>query len=186
MNELVEVKVVAGASFDEVFDLWAARDPQPSWVARECAHENTACRYRLRADGMKMYRYQCLNCGQGASTWLKRYAVPRDEPIEAWDGALEREMSAAFYEGNRARYAAWNERKNRLWKAYQSAYLASDHWRRRRAICIKEAGGWCERCRKKQARHAHHLNYKHFGAETHEDLMAVCDTCHWEIHGRRF
>ncbi len=62
-------------------------------------------------------------------------------------------------------------------------YLASPAWRRKRQQVLDRDGGICQGCRKKAATEVHHLTYVRFGGEMLFDLVAVCDDCHYRIHG---
>lgn len=70
-------------------------------------------------------------------------------------------------------------------------YLASPHWTDVKErffasrLVSRNSGGkrCCEACRKSDVRlSVHHRTYKRLGKERLIDLMAVCDSCHEEIH----
>lgn len=68
-------------------------------------------------------------------------------------------------------------------------YLASDHWRERRALALKTAGYKCSRCGKHGGRggaglQVHHLSYERLGSERHDDLEVLCPYCHRVRHGK--
>lgn len=65
------------------------------------------------------------------------------------------------------------------------AYYQSRSWRARRQRVLRERP-CCERCQRARAQMAHHLSYKRIGQELDSDLMAVCRSCHHQLHGRRF
>jgi len=60
-------------------------------------------------------------------------------------------------------------------------YLASEHWRQRRAHSFALAMGICAGCGRK-AEHIHHRTYDRLGDERDDDLVAVCHDCHRDIH----
>lgn len=68
-------------------------------------------------------------------------------------------------------------------------YIASDAWRRRRALKLMLAGGLsghvaCELCRMVRSVNrvdVHHATYENFGAEKMADLSILCRTCHDRI-----
>jgi hypothetical protein len=45
------------------------------------------------------------------------------------------------------------------------------------------SGGLCERCKNKPPSEIHHLSYKP-PIEVPSNMLAVCHSCHWEIHGK--
>jgi 5-methylcytosine-specific restriction endonuclease McrA len=63
------------------------------------------------------------------------------------------------------------------------AYLNSSEWRSKRLKVLQRAKFKCEQCKKKQATQIHHKSYRHIFNEPLSDLLAVCATCHREIHG---
>lgn len=40
----------------------------------------------------------------------------------------------------------------------------------------------CQLCRKHKATQAHHTSYENIGNETEDDIMALCERCHYHIH----
>lgn len=72
-----------------------------------------------------------------------------------------------------------------LSQEYQD-YIASDAWRRRRALKLLLAGGLCGRVECELCKIArpvnrvdvHHVTYERFGAERMDDLSILCRNCH--------
>lgn len=63
-------------------------------------------------------------------------------------------------------------------------YLKSDDWRERRKELMEEADWCCSSCGEK-ATQLHHLSYGNLGEEELEvDVVALCNNCHKEIHGK--
>lgn len=66
-----------------------------------------------------------------------------------------------------------------------NAYLQSEHWKKLRNKRIKWENGIaeCSACHKKTTNiQLHHVSYKKLGNERKEDLVALCDECHWRVH----
>lgn len=65
-------------------------------------------------------------------------------------------------------------------------YLRTQHWQQIRAKVLQRANGRCERCGYEPWRpgtlQVHHLSYDRLGAESLEDLVAICPRCHMKIH----
>ncbi len=62
-------------------------------------------------------------------------------------------------------------------------YLKSDDWKERKKILLSMADNICSKCGA-NANILHHLNYHNLGCEVlGEDVVAVCSSCHNEIHG---
>lgn len=62
-------------------------------------------------------------------------------------------------------------------------YLHTDAWQRQRQKVLLRAAHKCERCfMANTALEVHHLKYGPRGREDLRDLIAVCPSCHSEIH----
>jgi len=62
-------------------------------------------------------------------------------------------------------------------------YLKSERWLAFRRRILIRSDGFCENCFKKtKPLHIHHLTYERWGCELEEDVLALCVTCHNEIH----
>ena len=61
-------------------------------------------------------------------------------------------------------------------------YLKTSDWKERRKELLEEAGNECNVCGA-SANILHHLNYDNLGFEELEtDVVAVCNSCHMELH----
>lgn len=64
-------------------------------------------------------------------------------------------------------------------------YLKSEGWKERRKILLESADNKCCKCGN-IANQLHHLNYRNLGCEVlGDDVIAVCNSCHKEIHGEK-
>lgn len=65
---------------------------------------------------------------------------------------------------------------------YEEA-LSSPHWCELKSSIRRRCGGLCEWCSRRPMAHLHHRTYARLGHELASDVMAVCEACHWNIHG---
>lgn len=162
--------------------------PQPGKNELLSRFQNPAdsCEHRFEvrrmscSNGTTQFRKQCIQCGKGLSAISVKTLSRR-----------ERNKAPEFDRGLQdvVRETAWNRWKTSTeydqqdrWLAWYNGYLASSVWRRRRAVVLARSLGICESCRKLRATDAHHLTYKHVGAEPLFELVAVCPSCHRQIH----
>jgi len=150
-----------------------------------CRHAAEELRYKLARNGVKMYVYQCLSCGEAVSTWQQE---PDDgfEPDE-FDQALQDENRKYKEEAHAADYEEkltklQEEGGNRAVK-YDDYIRTSPKWKKRRALVLKRANHLCECCLSAKATAVHHENYDTLFNEVLWDLRAVCRPCHKKIHG---
>ena len=63
-------------------------------------------------------------------------------------------------------------------------YLQSEEWKERRKELMEQADWTCSKCGAK-ATQLHHISYANIGDEMlDDDVVAVCNDCHKEIHGK--
>lgn len=74
------------------------------------------------------------------------------------------------------------ERQRR--RAEYSLYLVSTEWAVRRAAVLQRANNLCEGCGRARATQVHHLTYDRIFREMFFDLVAVCESCHRELHSQ--
>ena len=60
-------------------------------------------------------------------------------------------------------------------------YLASPYWKVRRREALKRANYRCQHCGL-PANQVHHLTYVGVFNESPDDLAALCDRCHADLH----
>lgn len=101
--------------------------------------------------------------------------------ISSVAGEATRAEAQAAAIARQAEYQSKIEAENAAWWAWYNDYLLSPAWREKSAAVIRRAGGVCEACGTARATQAHHVTYRHVGAEPLFDLRAVCRPCHDRI-----
>lgn len=61
-------------------------------------------------------------------------------------------------------------------------YIDSDEWKQKQKSFLKKHP-ICELCNKYEADEVHHKNYTSIGDEQEDDLMSLCNRCHFCLHG---
>lgn len=67
---------------------------------------------------------------------------------------------------------------------YNSIYLKSAHWDSLRTAKLYHSKSTCEKCNSGHRVQIHHLKYKNFYDVTLEDLMILCQKCHFGLHDK--
>lgn len=67
-------------------------------------------------------------------------------------------------------------------KFYYKKYLQSKDWRDLRGGLLQKRGFNCEICTSKKNLQLHHLTYERIGFENENDLMILCEKCHFKAH----
>jgi phage terminase large subunit GpA-like protein len=84
-----------------------------------------------------------------------------------------------------SRYKTLRERVQELGYPSYSAYLKSDHWkdfRKRYWRSSRSKVCWC--CGSSDHLQIHHTTYRRLGKERLTDVIALCESCHREVHDR--
>lgn len=161
---------------------------------RDCNHESRQLRWRKIESGLNTYRmfvYQCQACGVASTPIAAKsltYGQKHGAETTEFDAGLRQRW---IEEQNAKRQLEIDERqaeRERSWVERQEFYHdyinSSPEWKERARLCIKLApGGVCQGCGKRPPTQAHHLTYKHLGAEFLWELKAVCRDCHKRVHG---
>jgi 5-methylcytosine-specific restriction endonuclease McrA len=165
--------------------------PQPSREGAErrfqdptasCDHTYEVRRF-LCSNGAVQYRKQCTKCGKGLPAMAKRtLSLHQLKNAPLFDRDLQENVRHAAWEHHKAKREQIETARGAKWWAWYNTYLESPVWARRRAAVLRLSGGLCEACGEPNATIAHHLKYDHVGAEPLYDLVAVCTSCHTQIH----
>ena len=65
------------------------------------------------------------------------------------------------------------------------SYIHSELWRSRASAYKLRIGYRCEHCKAMARLEIHHLSYANLGNEKDDDLIALCKSCHKEIHAQK-
>ena len=96
--------------------------------------------------------------------------IQRRKKETARSREVQEQMKEAFREGVTKK------------EAYHEIYLHSEHWQKKRKQVLERANYKCQICGSALNIRVHHVNYDNLGSENPDDLIAVCDKCHAELH----
>lgn len=154
-----------------------------------CKHEGRT-EIRRKKDKLQRITYlrQCMECGGNCSSAIKYSEVGNVNLIADWDTALEEAgKTHADQEAwsKRDVYAAEKKAAEEDWWRRYNAHLRTPEWMaKRRAVLIRD-NSQCQAgflgCTGK-ATQVHHKDYRHVFNEPLFDLVAVCQSCHEQLH----
>lgn len=150
--------------------------------APNCDHSKKHLVYKMNSIGRKMFRWQCPECDEFLSEWVK---VTSDKGIPEQterDWSMESHIQGRIVEMLTNKY---KQEKNSSWFEWYNAYLRSPEWDAKRSAVLKRANGKCEGCGKNTATAVHHLTYAHVGNELLFELAALCKECHKKAHNKK-
>lgn len=147
-----------------------------------CSHRWELRRYEC-SNGAVQFKRQCTLCGESSPAIAhkdlsdaERANAPRFDP----------DLRNRIYEVARQRWQMQHDREqsqfSSRWWAWYDQYRTTAYWAERRRLVLERAGGRCEACGKERACIAHHLTYANVGQEPLYDLVAVCESCHADLH----
>ena len=146
----------------------------------DCRHEKSEIRYLVNASEQRMYRLQCLDCGEVYGKWLPK---PRGGDFNPIDNEAAKNRQHNQYE-NQLKQRKIKQRQRH--HDYEEYILSNPQWQTIRKRVLKRCGYICESCLIEQATQVHHLAYDTFFDECAWHLKPVCRNCHQKIHGREF
>lgn len=168
--------------------------PAPGTIAYSSAYKQAiaeaTCRHEYRLvvrNPTHRYCKQCVMCGHTTVAIAKasltteeiRRALPHDEELQIRGMREQLDKWQAIQE-------QFTTSNSDSWFDWYNEYLLSDVWLIKRQIVMDRANGTCEACGVAMATHVHHLTYERVGREPLFDLVAVCHSCHTDLHGREF
>lgn len=152
---------------------------------KECEHDEEI---RIRQyPTLRRAVIQCRLCGKQTrflegKRYVKYYGhlspVFDESAFELWQEEMQERHKAAYAEYLPIRLAALEHRKD-----LYDEYLSSPEWKSLRERRLEIDGGMCQRCFNK-ADAVHHLTYERIFNEHIDDLISICEPCHFEEHGR--
>lgn len=157
-----------------------------------CKHLNKEIRRHIFSNGIRVYQYQCVQCGTSIGTYLKHVDVLtifKDlNDVKDWDKRLEKSYIEKIRNENET---YWEERRKKSKEEQQEfdekyeSHMKSDKWMEIRMLKLKQANYICEGCGKERATTVHHFSYNNLGEEFLFELAAVCVACHQRLHPKR-
>lgn len=157
------------------------RPEPPRWPSNDdCSHE-----WELRkltcSNGAVQYKLQCLLCGQGSPAIAhSKLTQEQKDNAPAFDPDFQSPAIQQYYK-EREEYLRAQDNADSEWQTWYQEYLASRTWQRRRDLVMVRDGRTCQACGGRASR-VHHLTYKRVGQEPLFDLVAICDSCHRQLH----
>ena len=154
----------------------------------ECDHQVIKIRYREAVNGGKMYKRQCVRCGDLVGNWIPHDTIKLKETVEPVNDTLAATYRKTKFELTKALKDLIIEsksdgRKKEFDNWYQQ-YLSSPEWQAKRNLVFERCNYICEGCRLKRATVAHHLVYKNVGKEFIFELVGLCHECHDRYHDK--
>ena len=148
---------------------------QENKVVSACNHQHEI-RKQIQSNGTEHFKEQCVTCGKLGKNF-KKSMLTSDQMSKAplIDDEMQGQSFAYCYNSF---YSNLKELKNNWYKEY----LLSTVWMKKRRLVFERAGGTCEACLCEEATQVHHLTYDRIGREALFDLVAVCDSCHYDLH----
>ena len=148
----------------------------------ECTHPNKKVRYKLASNNTKMFKLQCVRCGELFGEWISHYKIKNQTEIKEIDENLIYNFNQTICELKKA----LNDRVKDLNKIdfheWYGDYLKSDGWFEKRMLVFERCGGRCEGCGIKRSTQVHHKTYANVGKEFLFELVGLCIDCHERIH----
>jgi len=150
-----------------------------------CRHD-LVLTVKVSSNGGKTYYPQCKKCGMQADyIGSSKLSIAEKSAAEQFNERASR----AHWDAMQSHMAKWDAsiriRQKEKWWAWYDQYLQSEIWRKKRVSVMARSNGICSACRCAQATQVHHMTYDRVGAEPLFDLVAVCDSCHEQLHGNR-
>lgn len=157
-----------------------------------CSHDDAIPVRFTKSNGVVCVRIQCQRCGE--SQGEKRKADYCVERLQDWDESLRQEWIAMrrrrheelFQQVEQERMEQQAAQSVEWWARY-NVYLKSQQWHKMRQRVLDRDGGLCQACLTNAATHVHHLSYdlyNQLGKSAAFELVAICRTCHEQIHPR--
>jgi 5-methylcytosine-specific restriction endonuclease McrA len=137
----------------------------------------------LCANGVTQFREQCTQCGKTLPA-ISKHTLSSQEQKNAplFDRDLQENVRHAAWEQRKSQREQAESEAGKAWWAWYNGYLVSPLWSRRRNAALRLSGRLCGACGESTATIVHHLTYDHVGAEPLYELVAVCSSCHDQIH----
>lgn len=150
-----------------------------------CQHIETTIAQRVYRDGRRAYVRQCVRCGSQTETLKTERAlllIANGHKSTDWDDGIAKRFRETEGEAFRAELARKQEEQAAERRRQYQLYLLTDKWKDKRERVMERDGRLCQACRRRPATEVHHRTYEHIFNEPLFDLVAVCRTCHENLH----
>lgn len=151
----------------------------------ECTHQKKEIRCRTASNKTKMFKVQCVRCGELFGEWISHHKIKDPENIIEIDDNLIRNYNMSCNELRVALQDRIKELDKIDFFGWYKEYLKSPEWREKRLLVLDRCNDICEGCMKKVAEEVHHLTYANVGKEFLFELIGLCVGCHERIHEGR-
>jgi len=148
----------------------------------ECTHPKKEVRYKLASNNSKMWKEQCIRCGETFGEWIPHKDITNPDERREIDDNLRNIYSQTCFELRKALQDRVNEINKKDFHEWYKAYLQSEDWHEKRRLVYDRCNGICEGCRLKRSTQVHHKTYQNVGNEFLFELLGVCKDCHERIH----
>jgi hypothetical protein len=148
-----------------------------------CEHETIKIRYRETSIGTKMYKRQCIRCGEMVGNWIPHTTIGSTN-IDPIDDGLAANYRKTKFELEKAISDLILEHKNNDRNEWYKEYLSSPEWRAKRRLVFDRCNWVCEGCGRSSTEVAHHTTYKNVGNEFLFELVGLCRNCHDSYHDK--
>jgi len=155
---------------------------QKQITSLECAHQKKKVRFKLASNNTKMFKLQCVRCGELFGGWISHHKIKNKDDIEQIDINLRDNFTQTIYELKRALQDRAKDLNKIDFHEWYKDYLKSTEWREKRRLVLDRCNNICEGCMREVASEVHHLTYVNVGKEFLFELIGICVDCHKRIH----
>lgn len=147
-----------------------------------CFHPCKPIRYRLASNSTKMYKFQCIRCGELFGKWIPHADIENPDDITIIDDGLKERYAETIRELEIALKEVQREVEKEDFDNTYEEYLKSPEWLKKRDLVLERCDHRCEGCGINIAFLVHHLTYNNVYKEFLFELVGLCGYCHEEIH----
>lgn len=163
-------------------------EPVEDEIWERCQH-----RHRLRAiyddrrDGVRLYGYQCLECGEKLFNSMMGLRASIDAGRDPNEHVpFDRQLRDRIWQAKRDEYQRRRDERDDAWRQWYSSYLQSTAWHDLRQKVLTRDNRTCRNIHcDRPAEQVHHVTYERVGCEDLDDLVSICRACHAMAHYRR-
>ena len=157
---------------------------QKQIASLECIHPSNCkkIRYKLASNNSKMFKLQCVRCGELIGEWIPHNSIEKPDEIKEIDDGLRENYQLSYFELQKALQGRIKEINKKDFHEWYKTYLQSEDWFEKRRLVFERCDGWCEGCGVKRSIQVHHKTYQNVGNEFLFELLGVCKDCHERIH----